>query len=164
MKLKFALSFLSILSASAFANSTHNLNTVIHSGNIDNIVNVLVNLFNQGTLDQSYPIKIDGTYELNDQNKLVSFHVKENAFRIHQVPLIGTYQTRYSISANIVNGNCKEAQVSNFNIIEGIPSIANPIFSALLNRKGDKAIRLVIKNSGLSAYCNNNSNYILDMN
>lgn len=163
MKLKYILSALAIFSSTAFANSSHNLNTVIHSGNIDKIVTSLIDLFNVGVLDESYPIRLTGSYELDSNNKLVSINVQENSFRIKNIPLLGTYQTTYSLTGTVPNGNCKVAVVTSHNIIDGSPSVINPIFYSLMKSKGDKAVRLAIKNSGLNAYCNNTTRYILQI-
>lgn len=152
MKLKCTLLLLSMLSSSVYA-KTYNLDTVINNQNISTIVSEMVKNFKKGTVDSAFPIGVSGTYELDDQNKLIALNVTHASFKVVNIPLIGTYKTDVNVSATFENGKCDKILTSTSSVNYGEPAWVNPILSADLARRRNDAIAIVIKNSDLSNYC-----------
>lgn len=152
MKLKYSLLLLSALSTSAFADS-YNLETVVTKESQDKIIREMIATFNRGTIDTSAPITVSGSFDLNEDRKLVAINVEHVGFKIKGIPLVGTYQTDATIKASIVNGNCKAVNVTYTHVNSGSPAIVNPIFSNDLKNNAATALNIFIKNSDLNKYC-----------
>ncbi|KAB8029063.1 hypothetical protein [Fluviispira multicolorata] len=152
MKLKCALLLLSVMSSTTYA-KTYNLNTVINSQNINQMIDAMVKTFDKGSVDPTFPVGISGTYDLDDNNRLVSINVEHASFRVVKIPLIGTYQTDLSISGKVEAGNCGTVTLVSHKVNSGSPEIVNPLFNERLKVRGAKALEIGIKESGLKAYC-----------
>ncbi|BBH52029.1 hypothetical protein [Fluviispira sanaruensis] len=152
MKLKYSLLLLSAISSTVYA-KTYNLDTVINKDNISQIISAMTKSFEKGEVDSTFPVGISGTYELDEQNRLVSINVDHAVFKMIKIPLVGSYQTDVSISGKINAGNCGNIEQVTHKVNSGIPEAINARFSERVKVQGAKALQLGIENSGLKKYC-----------